>query len=169
MEAMKMLCESCGRNPSVIRVQAIVGGEPVEYALCADCARALGYANLMFVMDVEFDSAVSDFFSEEENYEATLRCECCGASFHDILLTGKVGCAECYYTFADQLAPFIRRIHGSVAHRGKTAGGGDLPQVLPKAQLAIMHGRLKEAIQNENFEQAAVLRDRIHKMEEGSQ
>lgn len=42
-----------------------------------------------------------------------------------------------------------------------------MPQVAPKAQLSVMHQRLREAIQSEDFEQAAVLRDRIHEMEEG--
>ncbi|MVB11558.1 Protein-arginine kinase activator protein [Caprobacter fermentans] len=162
-----MLCESCGRNPSVIRVKAIVDGEPVECALCAECARELGYANLLFVLGFENDGVLNDFFPGEPNESEALRCRCCGASFQDILRSGKVGCAQCYRTFAARLAPFIRRIHGSVSHRGKTAGGGDLPQVAPKAQLSVMHQRLREAIQSEDFEQAAVLRDRIHEMEEG--
>lgn len=164
-----MLCESCGKKPAVIRVKAILNGEPVEYALCAECARDLGYDNLLFVVLSGYDGALNDFFPDGEKGAGTLHCQCCGATFQNILRSGKVGCAECYRTFANQLAPFIRKIHGSVSHRGKTAGGGDLPQVPPKAQLSVMHQRLREAIQSENFEQAAALRDQIHKMEEGGQ
>lgn len=164
-----MLCESCGKKPSVIRVKAIVNGKLVEYALCADCARELGYANLLFVMLTGFESTLNDFFPDGENSAGVLRCSCCGASFQDILRGGKIGCAECYRTFSNQLAPFLRKIHGSILYRGKTAGGGDLPRVLPRAQLSVMHQRLREAIQSENYEQAAVLRDKIHKLEEGGQ
>lgn len=169
MGAMSVLCESCGKRQAVIRVKAIVNGEPVEYALCAECARELGYTNLLFVMLSGYDGALNDFFPDEGNCAEVLHCPCCGASFQDILRSGKVGCAECYSTFASQLAPFIRKIHGSVSHRGKTAGGGDLPQVSPKAQLSVMHQQLREAIRSENYEQAAVLRDEIHKIEEGGQ
>ncbi|MCI1964875.1 MAG: UvrB/UvrC motif-containing protein [Oscillospiraceae bacterium] len=164
-----MLCESCGKNTAVIRVKAIVNGEPVEYALCSECAHDLGYANLLFDMLTGYDGTLNDFFPDGEDAAEVKHCPCCGASFQDILRSGKIGCAECYHTFADQLAPFLRKIHGSVSHRGKTAGGGDLPQVLPKAQLSVMHQQLREAIQSENFEQAAALRDKIHEMEEDGQ
>ncbi|QAT49825.1 hypothetical protein EQM14_08555 [Caproiciproducens sp. NJN-50] len=163
-----MLCESCGKKPSVIRVKAIINGEPVEYSLCAECARELGYANLLFVMLSGYESTLNDFFPDGENSTGVLRCPCCGSAFQDILRCGKIGCAECYRTFANQLAPFLRKVHGSVSHRGKTAGG-DLPQVLPKAQLSVMHQQLREAIQSENYEQAAALRDKIHKLEGGGQ
>lgn len=164
-----MLCESCGKRPSVIRVKAIADGELVEYALCAECARELGYANLLFVTVAGYDALLNDFFPGGQIGGDEPRCPCCGASFQDIIRSGKIGCAECYRTFADQLAPFLRKIHGGVSHRGKSAGGGDLPRVLPKAQLSVMHRRLREAIQSENFEQAAALRDKIHKMEGGGQ
>lgn len=161
-----MLCELCGKKPSVIRVQTIVNGELAEYTLCAECAYRLGYANLLFVMHTGYDNFLDDFFPDGKDEAESLRCPCCGASFRDILRTGQVGCAECYRTFSGQLAPLIRKIHGSVSHRGKIAGGKDVLQVLPKAQLSVMHQQLREAIQSENFEQAALLRDKIHKMEE---
>lgn len=161
-----MLCQYCGKNPSVIRVKTIVDGRLTEYSLCAECARKLGYGNLLIALGGNFDSVLNEFFSDQENGPETVRCKCCGASFGDIVHSGKVGCAECYRTFSDQILPLIRRIHGSVSHRGKVAGGG-LPQVMPQGQLSVMHHKLREAIENENFEQAAVLRDRIHKLEKG--
>jgi protein arginine kinase activator len=163
-----MLCEYCGKNQSMIRVKAILNGEAVEYELCAECARELGYADLLLVTGAGYGGNLNDFFPEEET-GGVLRCKCCGASFRDILRSGKVGCAACYRTFAEQLAPLIRKIHGSVSHKGKSAGGGNLPRVMPKAQLSVMHRRLREAIERENFEQAAVLRDQILNMEEDGQ
>lgn len=161
-----MLCQYCGRNPSVIRVKTIADGIPAEFSLCAECARKLGYGNLLIFSGTGLDGAPEGYFSEEGENSGTLRCKCCGASFFDIIRSGSVGCAQCYRTFSEQLTPLIRRIHGSVSHRGKTAGGG-LPQVMPQGQLSVMHRRLREAIESENFEQAAALRDRIRKLEEG--
>lgn len=164
-----MLCESCGKNPSVIQVKTIVNGRPVAYALCAECARELGYANLLFVLGIGSDNGFTELFAEQEDDRTVQRCSCCGATFHDILRSGKVGCSQCYRLFANQLTPYIQKIHGNVSHRGKSVGEGNLPQVMPQAQLSVMHRELKEAIQSENFEKAAVLRDQIHKMEEGGQ
>jgi len=39
-------------------------------------------------------------------------CRNCGKDFGDVRRTGKLGCSECYQTFADQLAPVIEDIHG---------------------------------------------------------
>lgn len=160
-----MLCEYCGRNPAVLRVNTIANGEPAEYSLCAECARKLGYGNLLIVLGAGMDGVLDKIFPGEGEGTGTLRCKCCGASLGDIVRSGKVGCAECYRTFSEQLTPLIRRIHGSAVHRGKAAGGG-LPQVMPKGQLSVMHRRLREAIENENFEQAAAIRDRIRRLEE---
>lgn len=160
-----MLCEYCGRNPAVLRVKIVADGEPAEYSLCAECARKLGYGNLMIALGAGVDGILDKIFPAEGEGAGALHCRCCGASFADIVRSGKVGCAECYRTFSEQLTPLIRRIHGSVSHRGKTAGG-NLPQVVPKGQLSVMHRRLREAIESENFEQAAAIRDRIRRMEE---
>lgn len=160
-----MLCEYCGRNPAVLRVKTVADGEPAEYSLCAECARKLGYGNLLIVLGTGLDGILDKIFPAGGENAEVLRCKCCGASFGDIVRSGKVGCAECYRTFSEQLTPLVRRIHGSVSHRGKTAGG-NLPQVMPKGQLSVMHRRLREAIENQNFEQAAAIQDRIRRLEE---
>ena len=161
-----MLCQYCGRNPSVIHVKTIEDGAPAEFSLCAECARRLGYGNLLIFLDAGLDGVPAGYFSGEGPGSEGRRCGCCGASFSDIIRSGAVGCAQCYRTFSEELAPLIRRIHGSELHRGKTAGGG-LPQVMPQGQLSVMHRRLREAIESENFKQAAALRVRIRKLEEG--
>lgn len=161
-----MLCQYCGKNPAVIRVKTILDGFPSDFSLCAECAGRLGYGNLLIVMGAGLQDVPEDLLFGEGGDPAPLRCGGCGSSFADIVRTGTVGCAECYRTFADQLAPLIRRIHGGVTHRGKTAGES-LPRTMPRGELSVMHRRLREAIESENFEQAAVLRDRIRKLEDG--
>lgn len=161
-----MICESCGKNPAVVHVDAIVNGRLTEYLLCAECAQRLGYGDLLTGLGRNFGSFLGTFFGAAKP-EDTVRCGKCGMSFEEIARSGKVGCAECYRTFSGRLAPLIQRIHGSTSHRGKRPDG-DLPQVRPETQLSVMRQELRVAVDAENYEQAAVLRDRIRKLERGS-
>ena len=132
-----MKCQMCGRNPATTHIKTLVNGAVGEYSLCAECARRLGYRNLF------------------------------AATFQDIVRTGRVGCAECYRTFYHQLLPVIRKLHGETVHRGKTPGGA-LPQMLQQKELAAQKKELlQRAIELENFEEAAVLRDEIRQLEGG--
>ncbi|NLG92980.1 MAG: hypothetical protein GX485_05440 [Clostridiales bacterium] len=160
-----MLCESCGKNPVVTHVKRIINGKLTEYLLCAECAQRLGYGNLLTELGGNYGSLLGEFFGEFERTDL-VRCECCGASFNDIVRSGKVGCAECYRTFYDRLIPLIQRVHGNTKHRGKMPGGSMI-KTPPQEQLSLMRRELREAIRTENFEQAANLRDRIKELEGG--
>lgn len=162
-----MLCQYCGKNPAVIRVKSIENGELSEFSVCAECAEKLGYGNLLTGIGLRLEGNMREFFTEEDEEFDTVRCKCCGASFNDIVRSGKVGCSQCYATFRDRLVPLLQQIHGNAVHRGKTPAG-DLPEVRPNSQLSRMHRKLKEAIASEDFESAAVLRDSIRALEEGS-
>lgn len=160
-----MICESCGKNPATTHLKTIINGELTEYSLCAECAQKLGYGNLLTGLGRNFSSLLGGFFGDAEPAaEDTIHCKCCGSSFDDIARSGKVGCAECYHTFYDRLIPLIQRIHGNTKHRGKVPGGSPL-QPKPQSELSVMRRELREAIDCENFEQAAALRDRIRELE----
>jgi len=107
------------------------------------------------------------------------RCKLCGSSFDDIANRGKVGCAECYELFGDRLAPSIERMHNRAKHVGKLPGkpAAAAPaapvsepaakkEAAPQADtIESLRARLQQAVAKEEYEQAAVLRDRIKEME----
>lgn len=132
---MEMLCQRCGKNSASISVKSISGGKLAEYALCAECARELGYGNFLTGPGYHLDDFVHEFFNGTDD----IRCKCCGSSFSDIVRSGRAGCAECYRTFYDRLLPIIRQIHGSDTHRGKIPGGA-LPQVRLDSQITLSVG-----------------------------
>lgn len=106
------------------------------------------------------------------------RCPSCGASFGEISKSGKIGCAQCYDTFRNQLLPVIQRIHGAAQHMGKIPGGSALrvtdpnrqmvasPRQAENPELEEKRRQLKEAIDTQDFERAAVLRDEIKEAEQ---
>lgn len=161
-----MLCQCCGKNPAVIYIKTISNGEITKYSLCAECAQELGYGNLFTGLGYNFEGILKEFFTEGTNSADFVRCKCCGASFSDIVRSGKAGCAECYSTFYDRLLPLLQQIHGNAAHVGKTPGGS-LPQLRSNDQLSVTHRKLRVTIDNENFEQTTVLRENIKRLKEG--
>ena len=84
-----------------------------------------------------------------------VRCSGCGSTFQDIAATGRAGCAKCYDTFYDQLLPSLQRLHGKTRHAGK----------LP-ASAGIEAKSLSLAIEKQEFEKAAALRDEIKALEQ---
>lgn len=92
-------------------------------------------------------------------------CPVCGATFADFRQSGRLGCPHDYEVFHDELMPLLETIHGRVRHDGKA------PRRAPEGtkrfeHLIQMRAEMKKAIQVEDYETAARLRDSIRAMEE---
>jgi protein arginine kinase activator len=94
-----------------------------------------------------------------------LRCSSCGSTLKDFRDSGRLGCGECYVAFDGHLRDLLRRLHGSSQHVGEryAVPGGDTGD--PRAQLLDLKDQLRRAVDSENFEAAANLRDRIRVLE----
>lgn len=113
-----MLCQSCNINQASTMIKTVSGGRLKEEFLCSSCAKAKGYET-MFGSIGELLGSI--FINQSESVEPQ-RCELCGSSFEEISRTGKMGCANCYQIFENQLLPSIQRVHGSAVHQGKRPG-----------------------------------------------
>jgi protein arginine kinase activator len=94
-----------------------------------------------------------------------LRCPTCGSTLKDFRDSGRLGCADCYGSFDAHLRDLLRRLHGSSQHVGEryaVPGGAGAD---PRARLLELKDQLRRAVDAENFELAAELRDRIKVME----
>ena len=165
-----MLCQNCGKYEATTHVKRIVNGESAEAHLCNDCAKALGYNDVFGGFGNTFGDLLGSFFGEPQMSaisSRTIRCEKCGNTFNDIVNSGKIGCADCYTTFYDKLLPSLQRIHGKTRHEGKN------PTII-KAEVTNstnliedLEEQLRIAIDEQNFEKAAQLRDKINELKEG--
>ena len=95
-----------------------------------------------------------------------LRCETCGFSFEDIARTGLPGCPDCYRAFTVKLRPTIGKIHGRAVFKGKTPEKYDSPKV-NGSEIAVLREQLQKAVEAEDYETAALLRDRIRQLQKG--
>lgn len=91
-------------------------------------------------------------------------CPQCGLTAEDFNKTGRLGCSECYKTFGSELAIVLRRLHGRNQHVGKIPALNPT-QVAARNELLSLRRALKQAVDHEQFEKAAELRDRINVVE----
>jgi protein arginine kinase activator len=84
-------------------------------------------------------------------------------TFDDFGKSGRLGCGKCYQTFRTEMSDLLRKIHGSPKHRGKRlAGEGEyIGKAMEETQL---REDLKKAVENEEFEKAASIRDQIRSL-----
>ena len=157
-----MMCEKCGINPAAVTLTQVINGKKTVKKLCVSCANENNvYKDLN--MDLGFSSLFSSFFNEGERAaDADEKCPLCGMTKGEFLKNGKPGCASCYETFASSMMPLLKKIHSTNTHTGKVPGkSGNASE----SRIDLLKAQLKEAIEKEEYEKAAKLRDEIKEME----
>jgi protein arginine kinase activator len=163
-----MDCQLCGKKPATIHYTELSAGSAVEYHICQECAQAKG---LFKPSGGKAKFSVSDFLTTMSSTNGSAeaaesgRCPRCGQTFAEFRETGRLGCSECYTAFADLLRPLLRRVHGSTRHVGKRPSGAPSPDGEKVAELVRLREALRRALEREDFEQCADLRDKIRKVE----
>ena len=161
-----MQCDVCGKKKATVHLTEIVDEQMSEMHLCEDCAREkstqmeqqFGLADLL--------AGLSDFGKQTKEVEKVkAKCPNCGLTYEDFRKLGRLGCSECYVGFREYLGALLKKIHGSSQHLGKAPARH--PSMPPEKleDMQDLRNQLNKAIQNENFEEAARLRDKIHKLE----
>ncbi|MFQ5528904.1 MAG: UvrB/UvrC motif-containing protein [Gemmatimonadota bacterium] len=158
-----MECQDCGQRDAKLQVTTIVDGEMRTLQLCSECAAQRGAPTTA-------PAPLADFLAQlgpepPGSGDLTEPCPYCGITEPEFRQTGRLGCSQCYAHFEPQLRGLLRRLHGSPQHVGKlymSAGSEAGDRV---AKLSAMRRRLKRAVETEDFELAAELRDRIHEAE----
>lgn len=165
-----MLCQNCGKNEATTHLKRIIGGEKTEMHLCSQCAKALGYGSMFNGFWLDPGDLFGGLFGEiplNKTRGRTVRCEKCGCSFDDIVKSGMVGCADCYKTFYDKLLPSLQRIHGKTEHQGKFPRGAN-EETKRIHMITELKSELSKAVDEQDFERAAKLRDEIKDLESQS-
>ena len=159
-----MRCQRCPK-PATLHITEIEGGEYEEYHFCEDCAKKYLYEP-QAAKGAEVKSGPASLLAEpEELNELNQRtCPECGIKFKEFRVQGRLGCPHDYTAFREELMPLLESIHGEVHHRGKS------PRRRPKdkqrrAELTSLRKELKKAVESEDYEAAARLRDKIKNLE----
>lgn len=160
-----MLCEKCGKNNATTHIRSVINGVVHEQNLCDKCAKESGYNNFGHNSLAQMlSSMLGDALSLGE-VNTVKRCPCCNASFSDIAKSGKVGCAKCYETFYKELLPYLKRVHGATKHNGRIPNRAPLAVTQTEETVETLRMKLSRLVSEENFEEAAIVRDKIKELE----
>jgi protein arginine kinase activator len=160
-----MLCQNCQQKIANVYFTKVVNNIKIELYLCENCAKKNGHYNIEVPLNINnfFNgllgfAGTGQFINTLSN--AQVLCEKCGMSYEEFQKVGKLGCDNCYEIYSDRLNPLIRRLHGNTKHTGKIPGKiAETMKVSKKIEDLKM--QLNRAIQNEEYEKAAEIRDII--------
>lgn len=139
----------------------IVGDKMQKVDLCEECAKTKGVNDPagFSLADMLLGLGASQEMEQAGGGEE-IKCPACGFTQADFKKAGRLGCADCYSTFAEGLEGLLKSMHKGTKHLGK------IPQVLQQSRdladrLKSLQKKLDKAVAAENFEEAAGLRDEI--------
>lgn len=168
-----MLCDDCGEKEAVFQATQIGKNKKTVLNLCADCWKKHGFdaplSAIGFSMGNILASNILASIIKQSEAESTkplpkVKCSGCGLSYGEFRQQGRLGCSRCYETFFDNLKDLLRRVHGSNDHMGKVPRSAQ-ETFMARRELNRLHREMKRAVEKEEFEKAARLRDQIRKLE----
>ena len=162
-----MKCTMCNQNEATVFYREIVNGKESRYALCKVCAAKKESSKKTIFSDKGFEKGLFDTFfaptSSRGKRQEEKRCHLCASTFKDLQRMGKVGCPVCYSAFEEELAPTLNRLHKSAVHVGKRPEGMRT-EATPKDEISVLEQKLRVAVSEEKYEDAAVIRDKIREL-----
>ena len=170
-----MKCERCGAREAEVHIRQQKGKEIAEFHLCRQCAEHMAKEGL--IPDISFELPINSFLwgllpGHEPGHPGSdvvpsaasdLVCGHCGLDRSSLRRSGRYGCPDCFKAFHEDLGPLLRKIHGSEIHRGARPGNACGNDTSPE-EIESLRTELKDAVEKEEYERAAVLRDRIREI-----
>ncbi|MBT9171689.1 MAG: Protein-arginine kinase activator protein [Syntrophomonadaceae bacterium] len=166
-----MLCQECQKRPANVHLTQIINQEKKTRHLCEQCAREKSGFTFQAQKPFSIHSLLPGLLETEAIPAGTaetackVQCEQCGLTYAQFVKIGRFGCGSCYNTFNSRLCSLFRRVHGASLHAGKVpARAGILFKI--KRGIGEQRRQLQIHVNREEFEQAAVVRDRIRRLEQ---
>lgn len=163
-------CEHCNK-PKTVHVTEIKAGQKIEKHLCKDCplvneGMAAGKSHQ------PINELLSNFVMAHSGSakQQQKQCEACGITWGKFKQAGLLGCENDYALFQEELTPLLKRAHeGATHHTGKVPArrGGEGVVKPKKPSLTRLRKELQRAVEAEDYETAARLRDEIETAERG--
>ncbi len=168
-----MKCQHCEKPATFHITELTEPSGPIIVHLCEEHAR-------IYLSQDSADAptnALAGMLAKQLKFEQTTEelaqkdrktCPVCGISFAEFRKSGRLGCGYDYVCFREDLEPLLVNIHGSKVHKGKRpnrrSGSPDRQH-----QLIVLRREMKDAIQQEKYERAGEIRDRIQRIEDGEE
>ncbi len=179
-----MLCEKCGKNTATFHYTEVLNGVKNEHHLCGECAANtdVSYYSSIFDNDMNLTKLLSGILggrsvladSEKDDPARQVQCPKCHTTYGDFVANSSFGCPDCYDVFGPLISDTIKKLQGSDRHIGKKpllyrkqeqSAENDVTEEKAefdsRREIDFLSKKLKEAVAEEDFAEAAKLRDMI--------
>ncbi len=158
-----MVCQHCGENPATFHLTKFENEQLVSHDYCEQCATALGHTN-----EAALPSMLASVVAQaaRSHQHEGLACPHCGMTFQEFRHKGRLGCPMDYEVFAEPLDVMLRNMHDNrTRHRGRQPSGHIDQRSAVGERLLQLRRELQQAIADEQYEEAARVRDEIRRIE----
>jgi|GEM_PF-664259 len=145
-------------------MQQFIGGKKKEIHLCQDCS-------IKIEMPISFENIFQGFLNSIQSMQTNrpakppaAPCARCGMTHEQFKSKGKLGCEDCYQAFAKEVEALFKNVQGSTHHTGKFPRRMGV-DIRTRREADDLRRQLKEAVEAENYEEAARLRDTLRILE----
>ena len=115
--------------------------------------------------DVKGKWSVFFFYPADFTFVCPTELEDLADHYDEFKKLGRLGCPQCYVAFEPHLKGLLRRLHNGTQHLGKVYLPPDPSQAERQERLAGLRRKLDRAVESEDFERAAQIRDMIRTLE----
>ena len=161
-----MKCDICGKHEAVLFIESVEGHKISKQKLCMNCAmkmadnvmtELLPIASILGGLNIPGLSLTLN--------KKSFKCPHCNKSLEEIEKTHIVGCETCYKTFKDFIDPIIFTSGYALPYKGS------YPKPLQhysdhRKRLKLLKSQLQDAVNTEDFENAAKVRDELKREKE---
>ncbi|MFT5466784.1 MAG: protein arginine kinase activator [Verrucomicrobiales bacterium] len=184
-----MECDACKEDNASIFLTEVVEGKVKKVNLCQTCAEEKGVNNPKGFNLAELLKGIGEQTIQPKSSRGLI-CPKCGFSQGDFKKTGRMGCSECYDIFTAGLEGLLKAMHKGLSHMGKAPHGfeaGLIPEIPAAAgaddepleelepepepvpteenRIEALQEKLASSIEEENYEEAARIRDELRQIE----
>ena len=157
-----MQCDLCSK-PATVHLTQIVNNQIKKVDLCEDCAQKKGLTDPAGFSLADLLSK-GLFFDSGKTQDSRSECEVCGYQIKHFKDSGRLGCSNCYEKFKPILTPMLEGLHIGLEHKGKIPKRAMKSRILHE-RIEQVKEQLKQAVQKEEFEKAAQLRDEVQSLQ----
>ncbi|MBM3859069.1 MAG: excinuclease ABC subunit B [Verrucomicrobia bacterium] len=161
-----MLCDICKKADATVHLTQIVEGKILKVDMCEGCSKTKGVQDSAAFSLAELLAGFTPPATEEEKpvEGPGIQCPACGMSQADFKKMGRFGCAQCWTVFEDGLGPLLKAMHKGDRHVGKVPGKAAHTLVINE-KIKQLAEQLQKFIRDEQYEEAAAIRDEIRTLE----
>lgn len=162
------MCEHCHKEIATVFLTQVYEGKKIELHVCNQCAKekeALLYDNTSSFQ--QFLGGLLKLSNNEIEVKNDLKPSCpnCSLTLDEFRKNSKLGCATCYTSFEPYIKHIVKSVHGSFEHTGKKPTRMYY-HICIADKIEDLEGRLRLALLQEEYHEAALIRDELHRIKE---